>query len=169
MFHKRVQGKKKEKRFEDLISKKDLIEYNLEAEKPLLKRKEIDRNEELRDLVKQFVAPLLSSDCIVEPGPRFFRICKWKEEVNYYKEMFTISILDSLGFQPDENEIKIEFNYYTTSDSTSDWELDRLMKLGKLAELFSDKQGIEQLKKDVEEVYTRYKDIGSKVNQLKNL
>jgi DNA repair ATPase RecN len=76
--------------------------------------------------------------------------------------------LDSLGFQPDENEFKIEFNYYTTSDNTSDWELDRLMKLGKLAELFSEKQHIEQLKKDVEEVYTRYKGIDSKVKDLKN-
>jgi uncharacterized protein YnzC (UPF0291/DUF896 family) len=82
--------------------------------------------------------------------------------------MFTISILDSLGFQSDENEIKIEFNYYTTSDTASDWELDRLMKLGKLAELFSDKQGIEQLKKDVEEVYTRYEGIDSKLRDLKN-
>jgi hypothetical protein len=132
-----------------------------------LKRKEIDRNEELRGLVETFVSPLLSSDCNVEGGPVFFRVCKWVEESEFFKEMFTISIQDRLTFQPDEHQIKIEFSYYTTS-VISDWELDRLMKLGKLAELFSDKQGIEQLKKDVKEVYIRYEGIDSKVKDLKN-
>lgn len=167
MFHKRVQEKKEERGIEDLISKKDLVKYNLEGERYLLEKKKIDRKEEIRNLVEIFVSPLLSSDCNIEGGPEFFRVCKWKEEVKFFKEVFTISIRDFLTFQPDEKEIKIEFSYYTTSDN-SDWELDRLMKLGKLAELFSNKQDVEQLKKDVKEVYTSYEGINSKVRDLEN-
>jgi len=161
---------------EDLEKK---IETLKSQEKSLL-QKEYEIKEALNEELKTYLTEVLTEEDImgegdeIEGGDISFTIKRPHPEVSYKKDIFTIYFEGEVFYSDKEKTMKV--NYYTCGSTNDDFEMNRLISLGKLAHLILHKK--EEISGVVESIIDRYNvdikaakgeryKIGKEINKIK--
>ena len=110
---------------------------------------------EMNEHFGKFFKGTVSEDVTVDCTSSSIQFVKRNEENTYDKELFSLYLKESYSSEQELPYRGIEINYYTTS-TNSEWELQRLVNLGRVAEAFSKFK--EQIINDANNLRIKYRE-----------
>ena len=146
-------------KIEDLTKQKGAIEHvRWEVEQEFLK--------EMSEHFSNFFRGTVTEDIKVTCLTSFIQFHRLNEEGTYDKEMFELYLKENYFGEKEPPYRDVELSYYTTS-TNSEWELQRVINLGKVAEALSKRK--EQILEDANNLRTSYKEKIEKGNYWKDV
>lgn len=122
----------------DILNEK-IEELAKQKEAIRLARREVEQEfiKEMNEHFSKFFRGTVSEDVTVSCTSTSIQFQKKNEEGTYDKEMFNLYLKENYFSKEEQPPYRgLEISYYTTS-TNSEWELQRLINLGRVAETFS--------------------------------